>query len=846
MKRMNEEFVTFKNSQNSAPAILAIFHFATGDVAVSDRNIDTGPDGPYFSGLVTAWGHIGAKAESISSIDLQELDLTLSNLGGPPFSTLLESNNPEGTEVDLCLWFEGMAYSNKEVMGRFIISSVDYSDSLVKLKLTCSFSQQNMMIGKAITRDDWPNADPEAIGKIESIVYGAPQGVPCIPVVAGAATTLVAEITADQTDGIELTLSPLETPFPSSGILEIEGECISYSGIVDSVLSGVVRGVSGTIPYWHRKGAHVLEPLSNFTYLAAGHPVNSIGNVYVDGIRVVSGITTNTNDAGKATIVFSDLYTLDKAVSLQVSKGSHSHREPTWTGQGSTTDVNIWVASINPNWTQNELAGSAFMDSTGSFFLITGNGPNYIEVMSIEGRTIAGGSYEGCVVNASVQNLFQDTVADMFDAPAAGTVTALCDADFTSFCAIVTSDGYVDTTRSLAVPELGTIIGAKLCCMMGQGSYSGTGRSTIMGGKFNGQYSQGGGNTMQAFKTYIESYSGAVDWTDFENMTIRATYVGGGAASSCAEQWLEVYYVPDNGGSSPASGVALSGNSTADFVVGKYVTCDLDGYADDANGTFTGSPGGLVQNPADVIKHFLVTQLSVPQSEIKHSFDSARASLSEAIPGGYNFAGVIDRKADAFKLLEEISAQARLKLYHDGYEARLEFLTNDAPTTDKTIGNSSIGISGLEIGRTKKSDVINTLDIYYERNFSKGHTVKDFNSIASSSQLYPIGGDPTSVALYGQQSPTKQFLFDFILNSQAASDLRDFYITRFKDIKRVVTLTLFLDNFELEPGDIIDLDYPSGFSDFGGAMFRVDDVLLLPGSAVHGRADSITVRATEV
>ncbi len=648
MRTVNDNFA--QAAAGRSPAyILAVFHFAGGDVFLSDRDVTPG-GGPAFSGLVTGWGVPAAAGKGLFSIALPDMEIEVANSATPPFSTLIESGDPENTEVELFLWFEGTDYADKETVGKFKISapssgakytaksaSVSYDESSVRLSLAGTFKDRDRSVGTVISRDAWPDADPHAVGEIEKIIYGSVNGVPCPAVSAGAVSTLASDVTLAQTAGIELSLAPGEMAFPSSGLLQVGEEQISYTGLSGKILTGVSRAAAGTTAASHKMGAKVFEIKSAYDYLVAGHPVRSIGDVYVGGVRVLSGVTRTTDDGGgRAKLSFSDKFVLEKAVDLSVGEGSHSHTDSSWSGQGSRTTTTRWTASVNPAWTANEHVGMAFMDSAGYYFYITGNGSNYIDVQSVEGRTMAAGSYTGAIIRTQTETVFQDAVQDLFDAPAAGSAAALCDKNLGAFGAIIVADGYIDTVRSFLATDKGYIVGAKLCAAIGQATYNGVGRSTIRGGIFAGAYVQGGGSSMQTCKTagtLSRAATGAVSWNDFSGMSIRATYYSGVASAAFFEQWVEVTYVPYNGGASPATGVALSGRSAADYVIGGTVTCDVDGNFDDASGSITGTPGALIENPADVIRHFLANYLGTPTSEIDGSFASARSSLAGAIAG---------------------------------------------------------------------------------------------------------------------------------------------------------------------------------------------------------------------
>ena len=847
MKTLNLDFISYKDAPSSAPCLLAVFHFSAGDVFVSDRSV-TPPGGPAFQGLVTSWGRLESPGHGLFEIAPAQMKVEMANSGAPPFSSYLEAGIAEDTKAELFLWFEGLDYSKKEPVGRFVIGSpVKYSEGSVSLVLVNAFTRNNRLVGRKISRDDYPGADPDAIGRAENIIYGSPRNVPCQAVVAGAASTLVSDITDYQTAGIELSLPADGLSFPASGTLQIGNEKLSYTGISGRVLAGVTRGASGSVAVAHKKGAAAFEVRSDFTYLVAGHPVKGIGDIYVGGVRVLSGATRLTVSGGKAKVVLDSRFTLEKAVSLDVSQGSHSHSSPSWAGAGSWTSASRWTAAVNPGWTVNQWVNYAFMDADSHYFLITGNGANYVDIaimnISIALKT---GSYTGTIFQTQVTNVFQDTESGSGSAFAGSTVGALNDGsnDVWGGCAV--SGAYIDTARSFAVSDKGRIIGVKLCTTIGHPTYNGTGRSAVQSaGAFNGQSVQGGGTAKTSYKTAGSmTKAGEATWSDIAGVSLRFTWSGGNAALGW-EHWLEVYYVPHAGGASPATGVALSGNSAADIVVGGPVTCDVDGYADDVYGTCTGTPGAVIENPADVFRHFLMTYMEVPGSGIDASFADARNSLSLAIPGGYSFAGVIDRQAGGFAVLEDLSRQSRLKLLHDGYTAKLKLISN-APAVDKPVSAPNIKKSGLSLSRTEEDEIINSLDIHYIRDWARPSSSVNYLGIAGSSAAYPASGDPASVAAHGQRFPAKPFLFGFVRDAAMASDMRDFYIARYKDRKRRVLLDLFLDCFELEEGDVIGVDYSSPALSTTGTKFIVERSVHVPGSLKENRADGMIIQAREL
>jgi hypothetical protein len=95
-------------------------------------------------------------------------------------------------------------------------------------------------------------------------------------------------------------------------------------------------------------------------------------------------------------------------------------------------------------------------------------------------------------------------------------------------------------------------------------------------------------------------------------------------------------------------------------------------------------------------------------------------------------------------------------------------------------------------------------------------------------------------------TPPRPFLFDFISFASEASDLRDFFISRYKDVKRRIEVSTFLDCFGVEHRDVVSFDWPSPAFSLSGAEFFVEDVSLVPGSFKRKKPDLLRLIVREV
>ena len=142
--------------------------------------------------------------------------------------------------------------------------------------------------------------DPRDLGIRLPLVYGDMKLVQAVGINVGGETTLASALTdvatsADVTDCER---------FSASGVVWLNGERITYSSrnVAAGTLNGLTRGTGSTTAAAHPMGSQVVEVQAS-TFAVAGHPVYSIGNVYVrksNGklLRVTSGLTKTASAAG--------------------------------------------------------------------------------------------------------------------------------------------------------------------------------------------------------------------------------------------------------------------------------------------------------------------------------------------------------------------------------------------------------------------------------------------------------------------------------------------------------------------------------------------------------------------
>lgn len=248
-------------------------------------------------------------------------------------------------------------------------------------------------------------------------------------------------------------------------------------------------------------------------------------------------------------------------------------------------------------------------------------------------------------------------------------------------------------------------------------------------------------------------------WQGYTGSPVVAAAVNRGTGD---EEIFSTYAVSSEGNSStPADAYYRDFNLKA----------QVYGITDDGSGTYTGSAGAVIKNPADVIRFILgiTTNPSIDSS----AFDTARTVFSDR---GMELAFAVDTKTDVDGLIVDICTQVGCVVY----KTRNGDMTIKVPATldglfDYTLDEARlrndfrfIGMSGLPHDR-----VLNDFEITYSRNelstkdepalirrsqqelFESKYKLNASNS--SDDDTYYEGLCDTSVNKYGKRSVRTAF-----------------------------------------------------------------------------------------
>ncbi|MBW1711220.1 MAG: hypothetical protein JRJ73_15315 [Deltaproteobacteria bacterium] len=817
MHSFNANFVTEKNKRSDGPAPVNLLKFAFATpVYLSDRNV-TPSGGPTYSGLVKSWGFIDTSISHtpgrglLGTIETSDLRLVVINSQSPRFSdNFTDEDPPENVTVELYQWFEGLTDSEKEIIFKGVIrNQIKYDLYECQFSVKGIWEKYNKIIGEdlIISADDYPDADPDDIGKMQNIGYGQLSNVPCRCVETGDVDNLESEIDASQTS-IELSDA---SRFSESGTIGIDAEEITYTGKSGNVLTGCTRGANSTDAAIHAQGSTVWEITDRTVFQICGHPVTSIGDIYADGLRVTSIATKYTGQSGdelagyegeavvsvpgKLTwqqgvdLLIDDGLTIDDSIdvvdTIGVSTGSHAH--------ASATQIVNFMYDVGEELTSEVLYIYAMLDHDYDTSARFGN------------------------VNAKAK--VEKTYYEDYGSPPTHV---------------------------------------RVCMYMP--TYFGTGTVRAQLYDSGSVYLSGcyvDGNATGTFKSsWVSVNSYFNTWAKLNAGKIELQCISYGSDVRVAEVWLEVKFTPTTD-SGPATGVAktgsagkdgtvtrygaitLSGNSVAYVRVRKLVTANIEAYRDDGSGTYTGTPNALIQRCDHVFKHIWCALLGAPSQDIDTvSFTDSGTFFNT---NGYTFSLLISRPVQAETLLMKLALQCRSRFFVSPAGKAKLMVRKSSQYSSHSILKNEIKQDSMSVQRTAFEDLINYFMIYYDRDHS-AETNRPENYAANK----PFS-DATSIGRYGQQGwkgASDVFLFDAVTSESMVNHVGAFLLDYHKAVRKMPEFSVFLDNCEVEPGDIItvthDLDAMSSFG------MEVQKILHRLGSARSSVIDHLQIKGVEV
>lgn len=868
----------------AAPLMSAVFHFPapTGDVFVSDRECTIG--GQAHRGPVASFGNYKESLKArdgnfqIGHMPMEILNTPIFGAPAARFSDLWAGVALEGLEVDV--------YQNFRQAGGTILQAPFHSFVMrrgIYTPRTCAFDLISVSekyldkkeIGFLIDQTDFPRASLRAVGQRANILYGPAKRAKAHAIEANPASPLRAAMDSVQ------TVIPIAQQFydivNSAGRVQIGIEQIDYTGksATGPSLTGCTRGVNETTADAHPAGAVVFSLLSEYAFLAAGHAVKAGSKVYIK-----KGDAEIPVDPSRYSFATADSsFVSGKTLSLIRFSQPPLKAERTYTQTRIFTGTSgtLTLAAGGSSFAKTLLLGPANFPKSSGHYEVTINwhldtgGEHGLQFSISTAPSLT--LYEADVNNQPIVNW----------APYVFTTDSIISRTFQ--LAKLSGSGTATFTQTAIVDSLSIVyqVATSLLDLLPAGSQGSEttikqeatgGQLRILAGgttgsivvnfdaqnqaKSSGRFrynisSSGGGDTASIRIELIRAGESTIVLFDSDADGHRLIdHVGAGAYAFEGDIWhnsvtvtlrkkvgtlsvnsvlsvalMTVEYDVANP-SAAAPGGELLDQSTADLIIGGEVLFDGEGFQDDGVGTYTGSAGALIENPADVLHHLARFVGGVPVGRIDvPAFAQARADL----PAYYKLGGVVtERSSNLKELLLALGLQSRLRpdwpidkltvralktsYSFTLYDGAPKILTENQVAADGD-GRKEPCVSTLKIDFSDPNDIINSFKILYGRDFSVARGAESFRKSTA------VFEDVASINTNGLRQQAERFWCDFITedNAAMANDMGAFWLVRLKNTARIVSLDCFLDQFPVINGDVIGLNFAAQKGGTGASFF---------------------------
>lgn len=674
----------------TAPVVLVrLALVVAGTVYWTTRGGQYPAGGQYYTELLTRGITLSLGLDNLGRAQRGFGDLELANaLDGAGWrpSDLFATETLANASVEIDYLFRGLVHPTDSL--RLFTGAVDvpeedcFDDTSMRLSVLddgnplyegiqhLAAGRVHKTLGTRITAAAYPGADPDVIGKVKPLIYGAVTDSPAYPIDAGALDVLALDLTAV---GATITLSDTAAfaLFPATGTVQIESEKITYTGKGTLTLTGCTRGTGGTTAATHAAGKQCYEvQAGGYVYLVAGHAVKSITNVKVDGRCIDSG--SYTTDLAAATITF----TAKATKSLAVTVTSQPVFTPTTVSEQTPGSVTI-TAEQTPGGISTT-AEQGVSTATGS-----------------HGHTGDLRTHQYPLSPPVPWTSKSDTM--LFDFPAPGKAGTTAEWHIN----VTTTSGVWKIRNAGTLAELATL-------SAGENFFTEAADTTD---EYQLYESSAGTITISMCEREITTTAAT---TNNAAAGVAASMTGATASSMAALADATAANMANLSGSTAIS-LAQTQNtvvSAADVVVGTSVTCDVEGYVDDGGGTYTGTPAALITDPSDQVRHILAVQLGLTLVTWVDttSFDAARAAYTAgAIIAGW---GLYDQ-IDSAELLERLRWSCAARLFQ---AATGKFKMHVLPLSGSSVKtfteasdvlDEQAGGGPIQVGRTSLADLYN-------------------------------------------------------------------------------------------------------------------------------------------
>lgn len=822
MRSMTAAYETAKNKTAIKPVWLLELDAGGSTYYWADREIDDETN--TYDARILSWANINGINErtsgggTLSRLRIRVIDLPTS------VSSLIRIGNT----IRLYSWVEDESLGASDRLQVFegtITDPINVTLEVIEFTAEGLEVSKNATVGELLTTDEYPGADPDDIGKTKPIVYGTVKGNKCLAIDAGTVTNLAVDITASSAT-IEVTDT---SALPSSGTVQIDNEEIDYTGISGNNLTGCTRGANGTNAVLHDKGSTVAEVQSQYDYLVADHAVTQVDAVYVDDVRQTKTASTTLNGA----IGSSDTTITVASTTFLPSSGSViiDSERISYTGT-SGNDLTGCTRGENGTTAASHSDG-ADVDAYDYMILVDDSGQAKI---SFTARPIISKQVDISINDTIAVNDTTHSHSTSGNGTTSASVTGVTGFDSNPNRSYI-ADGNASTEmtiggtnnrvsgniqHSIAGGTSGkTLVSFNVrvkCAFTTNGSYN-NGWVKIEGKTFTQN------ELVAAYPGYVTKTVYNSNWANLTNMDVDLKTNSWGTVN-----YLELYEVevtsvtystsgtvsPSASGVTKSGTVDIDGNSVAETVIGKVISCDLIGYNK--------------EKPHEVIEHLLLNYGNgVSAGDLASSITS-----DPGYSTNYNIGVSLDQQNDLMTLCRQIAWQVRSRFFWDSGLAHLVLIPETSASSVKSLGKDDVRINTLRMRWTRNRQIVNKISATYDYRQDKNTYVGVYEA-----------SDATSISTYGTRDQSRQFRLKHVRDNSVAQNVIDTYITKMKEPKRILEFETPLTNIELQRGDVFDMTH-----DIDGGMvgnkFEIMETNIMLGSGAQGKPDMIGITAEEL
>jgi len=732
-------------------------------------------------------------------------------------------------------------------------------------------------VGTRVDTVTYPAADPDDVGKVVPVVYGALTKLPAVCVESGFASSITADLDVESTSFY--LSAPVPTAYSLVGrVIIADAEQMYVSAASNSYIT-VTRGYNGTTATAHDMGSVVIEDRSAnpLVYLVADHPVTTISNVLtrVAGIDVDitpdctvylgSEGSEHASYPGMAVIEISNFPAIAKRTNQAIFETGHSHNSASSSSENTTLTLPVslvyygtypqpsgypyvpglcyykpvtfpasggsrsscsYSVTINPTTTR---AGVKILAVINGVCLnwwdcnLVNNSP-LVLTFTAEGSLAAYNSVDIVQVGAGAGSYFNITVASrlvyLSSTPSTysssgASLTGNSVADI-----LVGSMVMVNCSRTIDIPGI-------MDDLVARGGLSG---STTLVGNLSETYKP-------RYYDFVTTPGHVATYFTAINATL-TTNANGMVVTATADDYQFTFTNAYSQTRFTRIRLRFRRVSGAGSWDGKLF------WANSQHG-HDGSYYKQIPQPADLsawntVELDMTTAVGA-SDYLAYTISSLRFDLGSGAADVYEIAwieivrtntegilgGAITEYRPALEWLNLIAFQCRCWFRRDRGESKL-IMRPDTLNSSRTIAACAITEDGRRRHRRRKvnpADLINRINLLYNRDWT-------MSGDEAYKSAYTIS-DATSISAYGEHEQPDLFRFDFAAALSSATVVADYYLATCKDRGWIHEFDVYLDYHDLEFGDVVTL----GFA--GGVVGQVMSVGLNPGNS--NQIDTIRV-----